>query len=142
MYVAPVSLISRWHGSAWAGSTVTGLGSLLGLFALRSYDLAEFVGWPANRVVNEVKLQQLGLLRYVRHPLYSATILVLVGLTVQQPDWKHLLFGLLAFLYIRVGISFEEKKLVKTFGDAYVKYRQRTPMLIPAIQLQASPKAE
>jgi protein-S-isoprenylcysteine O-methyltransferase Ste14 len=131
--VAPVDFLSAWHGSAWAGSMVVGVGVLLGLFALRSYNLAEFIGWPAHQAAQTGNLQQQGLLRYVRHPLYSATILVIGGVVVQYPDWKHLLFGLLAFLYIRIGIHFEEKKLVRTFGDAYIQYRQRTPMLIPAI---------
>jgi protein-S-isoprenylcysteine O-methyltransferase Ste14 len=130
---APVDFISAWHGSVWGGSLVIGVGVLLGLFALRSYNLAEFIGWPVNQAAQAGNLQQQGLLRYVRHPLYSAIILVINGLIFQYPDWKHLLFGLLAFLYIRIGIHFEEKKLVRTFGDAYVQYRQRTPMLVPAI---------
>ncbi len=109
------------------------MGVLLGGFALKSYNLAEFIGWPASQVAQTGNLQQKGLLRYVRHPLYLGIILALSGLVLQYPDWKHVLFGLLAFLYIRIGIHFEEKKLVRTFGDAYIQYRQRTPMLIPAI---------
>ncbi len=111
-----------------------GVGFLLGLFALRSYNLAEFIGWPTNQATQTGHLRQQGLLRYVRHPLYSATILVITGIVVQYPDWRHILFGLSAFLYIRIGIHFEEKKLVSLFGDAYVQYRQRTPMLVPAIK--------
>jgi protein-S-isoprenylcysteine O-methyltransferase Ste14 len=133
LHVAPVNFFSAWHGSAWVGNLVVGMGILLGLFALKSYNLAEFIGWPASQAARAEHLQQLGLLRYVRHPLYSATILAIGGLVVQHPDWKHVLFGLSAFLYIRIGIHFEEKKLVRTFGDAYIRYRQRTPMLIPAI---------
>lgn len=130
---APVCFLSAWHGSPWVGSLIIGLGIMLGLFALKSYNLAEFIGWPANQTAGGGTLQQRGLLRYVRHPLYSAIILAAVGLVVQHPDWKHVLFGLSAFLYIRIGIYFEEKKLVQTFGDAYIRYRQRTSMLIPAI---------
>lgn len=111
-----------------------GMGVLLGVFALSSYNLAEFIGWPANQVARTGNLQQQGLLRYVRHPLYSAIILTVSGLILQYPDWKHVLFGVLAFLYIRIGIHFEEKKLVRLFGNTYVQYRQRTPMLVPAIR--------
>ncbi len=36
-------------------------------------------------------------------------------------------------LYVRIGIYFEEKKLVKEFGDIYNKYKLQVPMLIPKI---------
>ncbi|WP_018620140.1 methyltransferase family protein [Spirosoma luteum] len=134
LHMAPAEFPGAWHGSAWAGNLVSGVGVLLGLFALKSYNLAEFIGWPANQVTKTGNLQQRGLLRYVRHPLYSATILAISGLFIQHPDWRHVLFGLSAFLYIRIGIHFEEKKLVRMFGDAYVQYRERTPMLVPAIK--------
>ena len=102
------------------------------LGALKYYDMAEFTGWPPAKQSGQVgTLQQRGLLHYVRHPLYSGILVGLVGLVVYQPDWKHLIFSLAAFGYIRIGIYFEERKLIRTFGDAYVHYRQRVPMLIP-----------
>ncbi len=69
LHVAPADFPGAWHGSAWAGSLVMGVGFLLGLFALRSYNLAEFIGWPTNQATQTGHLRQQGLLRYVRHPL-------------------------------------------------------------------------
>ncbi|WP_332369713.1 hypothetical protein [Spirosoma telluris] len=57
--------------------------------------------------------------------------MALLGLLANQPDWKHLIFSLSAFAYLRVGIYFEERKLVKTFGEDYVRYQLQVPMLFP-----------
>lgn len=133
--MAPSQSVSTWHGSFWIGGAVIAGGVILGMVALRGYDLAEFSGWPAQQPIENLgAFRQSGLLRYVRHPLYLAIIFVLIGLLVYQPDWKHLLFGLAAFLYIRIGIHYEEKKLIETFGDTYQRFRQRTPMIIPSFR--------
>jgi protein-S-isoprenylcysteine O-methyltransferase Ste14 len=34
-------------------------------------------------------------------------------------------------VYILIGALFEERKLLREFGEAYAEYRRRTPMLIP-----------
>lgn len=125
-------LTSQWAGSPGVGIFILILGLLIILGALKQYDMAEFTGWPPAKLSGQVgTLQQKGLLHYVRHPLYSGILVGLAGLIVYQPDWKHLIFSLTAFVYIRIGIHFEERKLIRTFGDAYLRYRQRVPMLIP-----------
>jgi protein-S-isoprenylcysteine O-methyltransferase Ste14 len=37
--------------------------------------------------------------------------------------------------YILIGIVFEERKLLREFGDDYRNYRSVTPMLIPGRRL-------
>ena len=70
-----------------------------------------------------------GLYRWVRHPLYTAG-LVLIWLS---PVMTRNLLVLLASLslYLVIGAVFEERKLVREFGQAYQSYRINTPMLIP-----------
>jgi protein-S-isoprenylcysteine O-methyltransferase Ste14 len=36
-------------------------------------------------------------------------------------------------VYILIGIVFEERKLLREFGEEYANYRSVTPMLIPGI---------
>ncbi|GAB4025032.1 methyltransferase family protein [Spirosoma koreense] len=130
----PHSYVSSWQGIPIAGKLVVGLGLLIGIVALSSYDLAEFVGWPIEtKSAPSQTLQQHGLLRYVRHPLYTGILVSLLGVWLDSPTWAHLLLLLAATLYIRIGIHYEERKLVATFGDAYKRYRQRVPMLLPRL---------
>jgi protein-S-isoprenylcysteine O-methyltransferase Ste14 len=70
-----------------------------------------------------------GLYRWVRHPLYTAG-LVLIWLTPVMTS-NILAFNLGISIYLVVGTLFEERKLVREYGAAYEAYRQQTPMLIP-----------
>jgi methanethiol S-methyltransferase len=74
-----------------------------------------------------------GLYRYVRHPLYSAGLVFLWFSPQMSVNLAALFFGLSAYLVI--GAMFEERKLVKQYGRAYLDYRRRTPMLIPGISI-------
>jgi len=70
-----------------------------------------------------------GLYRYVRHPLYTAGLLFIWLLPVMTVNLLALNLGLT--LYLIIGAMFEERKLVREFGQAYVDYQRRVPMLVP-----------
>jgi len=70
-----------------------------------------------------------GLYRWVRHPLYTAGLVFIWLLPVMTLNILALNIGSSAYLVI--GALFEERRLVREFGQAYVTYRQQTPMLIP-----------
>lgn len=140
---APVHYVSFWQGSSLIGTLVMGVDFAIAVIALRGYDLAEFIGWPiSSKPTSRQELRQHGLLHYVRHPLYTGIILTLIGVWVAQPTWSYLLLLLAATLYIRIGIHFEEQKLIVTFGNAYQQYCQRVPMLIPAFRRRNNQKTK
>jgi protein-S-isoprenylcysteine O-methyltransferase Ste14 len=70
-----------------------------------------------------------GFYGWVRHPLYTFSILVLWLNPVMTWNWAA--FSLGSTLYFYVGALFEERKLRAYFGEAYEAYRERTPMLVP-----------
>ncbi len=72
-----------------------------------------------------------GIHRYVRHPLYSGTILFVWGLFFVFPFFNNLIAVVLLTLYVLIGIIFEEKKLKIEFGENYEEYISKVPMLIP-----------
>jgi protein-S-isoprenylcysteine O-methyltransferase Ste14 len=67
--------------------------------------------------------------RWVRRPLYSC-ILVLFW-TNPELTGDRLLFNMLWSAWIYVGTILEERDLIYEFGDAYARYQQNVPMLIP-----------
>lgn len=77
------------------------------------------------------KLVTGGLYRFVRHPIYSFSLLALWCIPLVSWNTLALLVGL--SIYLLVGALFEERKLVAEFGDAYRAYRRRTPMLFPRL---------
>ncbi len=73
-----------------------------------------------------------GVYRFVRHPVYSGSLLVLWATPLMT--WNFLAFNLGATAYFIIGAHFEEQKLVRDFGSAYQEYRQRTPAFIPRLR--------
>ncbi len=78
-------------------------------------------------------LQTRGMHAYVRHPLYSGTILVVWALFLYQPYLHTLISASCITVYTVIGIRFEEKKLIKEYGEAYRVYQKQIPALIPFI---------
>jgi protein-S-isoprenylcysteine O-methyltransferase Ste14 len=72
--------------------------------------------------------------RRVRHPLYTAGIVLFVSIALIAANWFILLWALVALLGIRlVVIPREEAHLLETFGDDYRGYRSRTGSLLPSL---------
>ena len=69
------------------------------------------------------------LYRYVRHPLYSGLLLTFWSVPVMTAG--RLLFALGCTAYVLIGIAFEERDLLRQFGERYRAYREQVGMLVP-----------
>ncbi|NIS79826.1 MAG: hypothetical protein GTO14_06380 [Anaerolineales bacterium] len=72
--------------------------------------------------------------RWVRHPLYASTLLLLFSISLIAGNWfifVYCVIGLFVFRFL--VIPAEEEKLVASFGEEYEKYRLRTGALIPKL---------
>jgi protein-S-isoprenylcysteine O-methyltransferase Ste14 len=70
-----------------------------------------------------------GLYRVVRHPLYTFGLLFIWLSPSASQNSLTVYIG--ATLYILIGAYFEERKLLREFGDAYAVYKKNTAMIIP-----------
>jgi protein-S-isoprenylcysteine O-methyltransferase Ste14 len=113
-------------------ATIQGLAVLLLLVGLWQTGLWAFLGLqqllePPQEVTQKFVVN--GLYRWVRHPLYTAGLLFIWLTPIMTINELALIVGLTAYLV--VGAYVEERKLVAEFGEAYLRYRDRTPMLFP-----------
>ncbi len=120
---------SPWNFVMFGGQVISVI--LLGLAFLQT-DSLSFVG--LRQLFQEDKSGALiihGLYKVVRHPLYTFSLLFLwLTPTVSQ---NSLTVYIGSTLYILIGAFFEERKLLREFGEAYAEYKKKTPMLIPGL---------
>jgi protein-S-isoprenylcysteine O-methyltransferase Ste14 len=97
--------------------------------------LRQIIGQVANTSIESTSTAQLvisGLHRYVRHPLYTTSLIVLYFVSPMTLNRLALVVGIHAYFWI--GSIFEERKLVREFGDAYRDYQRRVPRLLPRLR--------
>lgn len=81
-----------------------------------------------------------GIHKYIRHPLYSGTLLFISGIFFIFPFLSNFIAVFIIALYVIVGVRLEEKKLLLEFGDSYKAYRENVPMLIPNFKKTSNKK--
>ena len=109
-----------------------GISVLLLFVAVLQTDTLAFIG--LRQIFSDEKNGKLvinGLYRFVRHPLYTFGLLIL-WLSPNVTVNSLVVYISLTF-YILVGAYFEERKLLREFGQAYADYKLSTPMLIPGM---------
>ncbi len=106
-----------------------GTSALLLLVAALQTDVLAFAGLRQLFEPEKSDLIKTGFYRVVRHPLYTFGLLIL-WLSPSMPV-NSLVVSMSLTVYILVGIIFEERKLLREFGQEYAKYKSATPMLIP-----------
>ena len=67
----------------------------------------------------------------VRHPLYLFG-LILLWLSPHM-SLNQLVLSIVLTAYLFVGATLEERRLVREFGNAYLEYRKKTPMIFPRL---------
>ena len=116
------------------GIILMGLGGLLLYLAIRNYNLGEFSGihqLSHNGAIPEHSLNQTELNGIVRHPLYTATFLLLWGFFLYSPTLKTLCLSGISSLYLIIGTRLEEQILVLFFGEEYLDYQKRVGRFLP-----------
>ena len=70
----------------------------------------------------------------IRHPQYTAFILIMLGFLFQWPTLLTLaMFPVLVWMYVRLARR-EEREVRAEFGDAYARYAVATPAFFPRLR--------
>lgn len=96
-------------------------------FAL--FGLKQVYNYMKGRDEAAIPFKSPALYKMVRHPLYLGFIIAFWA--TPRMTFGHLFFAIMTTLYIIVAIQFEERDLIRSYGDTYRVYRQKVSMLIP-----------
>jgi protein-S-isoprenylcysteine O-methyltransferase Ste14 len=120
-----------WSYLALAGQLLALLTLAIGLLQTGVWSFLGFKQVLNPSKITSSQMVTIGLYRWVRHPLYTAGLVFIWLTPIMTTSLLALNIGLT--LYLILGAIYEERKLVREFGEAYTHYQQRTPMLIPGL---------
>lgn len=124
-YFYSVSVFTKYSGMILAS-----WGTILIFSSFRKIPLSGFLGLKKE---DENGLITKGIHGYVRHPIYSGTVLLMLGMFVSVPSAAVLISTLSILFYLPFGIYWEEQKLIATYGEAYLEYKKSVKAIIPRV---------
>jgi protein-S-isoprenylcysteine O-methyltransferase Ste14 len=75
--------------------------------------------------------------RWIRHPMYSATLIMIVAWTLLTANLVVATGGIGVFALMAARSRTEERRLVEKFGEAYRAYQSRTGRFLPRLSSEA-----
>jgi protein-S-isoprenylcysteine O-methyltransferase Ste14 len=111
----------------WIRLLILGLALVVGMLLFKSGHVV------VERSEQSEGVMVTGAFRYVRHPLYLASILTYLGLTVSTMSIFSFVLLVAIFIFHNYIASYEEKLLEIRFGDEYRRYKKRTCKWVPRI---------
>jgi protein-S-isoprenylcysteine O-methyltransferase Ste14 len=120
------------QGLKLAGMVLGSWGVFIISVAFRSFPISGFLGVKPELRTGLVRS---GIHGKIRHPIYAGTIVVMIGMTLAVMSWAVLISTLTVLIYLPVGIYYEERKLIREFGEDYLKYKKEVPAVIPRFSL-------
>ena len=65
----------------------------------------------------------------MRHPIYFSWLCIFWA--TPRMTFAHLVFALATTAYILIAIQLEESDLTQIYGEAYRRYKQQVPCILP-----------
>jgi protein-S-isoprenylcysteine O-methyltransferase Ste14 len=113
------------HFPLYVRLAVLALTLIIAVYLFRSGHIVIIHGHEPTNVINT------GAFHYVRHPLYLASILTYLGLTVSTCSLFSFAVLAVIFAFYDHIARYEEKLLEKKFGSEYTSYKKNTGKWIP-----------
>lgn len=101
----------------------------ISIFIISKYTLGDQYS-PCFDAYVPSKLVITGIYKYIRHPIYTANLLLLLGIFLASGSiWLLFNFLILSYYYIQAAL-YEEQKLYREFAD-YAAYHKSSGMFFP-----------
>ncbi|MBP7962626.1 MAG: isoprenylcysteine carboxylmethyltransferase family protein [Caldilineaceae bacterium] len=131
LYAVP----SPWAWLMMAGQAAALVGAGITLLQTNLWHFAGLAQITAADPTATGSLSRRGSYAWVRHPLYTYSLL-LIWLTPTMTVNLAVTYAIFT-AYFYLGSIHEERRLVREFGEAYVRYQAQVPRLIPGLRRRA-----
>ena len=125
LYIVP----TPWNWMMWGTQGLAVVGLLVAFWEADPLDFLGLAQLQPSRQPESDHLRIRGMHCWVRHPLYTMSILLIWMTPTMTVNW--LITCLFATVYFIIGSMHEETRLVAEFGQAYVDYQKQVPRLVP-----------
>jgi len=121
------------------GLVLAALGWVLVLattFLINHFDLfglRQIYFYSQNKSYESIQFKTPSLYRLIRHPMQFGVVIGVASTATMSTSHALLAFGFIT--YILIGLFYEERDLVKAFGNRYKEYQQQVPKLIPFLKV-------
>jgi len=131
VFIAPLIPQNRFNISDFIslsiGILLFVLGFILIIFAFFKIGVIPAVRKKSNLITT-------GVYRVVRHPIYSGTLISVLGWTILLKSIISIVYFPFLFLWYFLGTFVEERILIEQYGDQYLDYKKKvTKRFIPFI---------
>jgi len=123
------------QGFFWLGWGIV----LISTFLIDHFDLfglKQVTRYLLNKEPHQPQFKEHSFYKVVRHPIMLGFIIAFWAAPTMSMG--RLLFAALSTAYILVGLTFEERDLIKYHGEKYLQYARRVPMLVPFLKPRRS----
>ncbi|MDB3991200.1 isoprenylcysteine carboxylmethyltransferase family protein [Gammaproteobacteria bacterium] len=92
--------------------------------------------YASGFVLKNKELSTTGPYAFVRHPLYTGNIMILIGLClINGFFWSFVTAFIFLWFYYPTAIEYEDRKLKSLFPDTWEEWASMTPALMPKMDL-------
>ena len=99
--------------------------------------------YASGFVLKNKELSTTGPYAFMRHPLYTGNIMILIGLClINGFFWSFVIAFIFFWFYYPTAIEYEDRKLKSLFPDTWEEWASMTPALIPKMDLKGTIKGK
>lgn len=124
-YLVLIPQLIALAGIIWCAKYIC-VREFLGLNQIDRYLRNEY---SDNELDENYTLRIEGPYKYSRHPIYFFSIIILMFRAEMDLFYLTMFISFTAYFYI--GSYYEEKKMVRLFGDDYTNYQEKVPRIFP-----------
>jgi protein-S-isoprenylcysteine O-methyltransferase Ste14 len=123
--------IYYWNAFFAVGMALVAIGLLIRVHSILT--LKQYFTYSVAKVENQ-KIVETGLYKFIRHPGYLGQSIIFIGLSTSTSNWLSILVMMLpitlGYLY---RIRVEERFMLEQLGKDYSDYQRRTKSIIPTL---------